>query len=74
LVFTDFYGPQSGALAVMIENYRSGLIWKLFMSNPEISGMLDRVGFKAGRTEFVVRGGRRSRILVRSSCYISWQN
>jgi len=41
-----FMGLNQAPIAVMIENYRSGLIWKLFMSNPEISGMLDRVGFK----------------------------
>jgi len=43
-----FMGLNQAPIAVMIENYRSGLIWRLFMSNPEISGMLDRVGFKAG--------------------------
>lgn len=32
-------------IVVMIENYRSGLIWKLFMSNPEIKPMLEQVGF-----------------------------
>jgi len=57
LVFTDFYGPQSGAHRGHDRKLSLGLIWKLFMSNPEISGMLDRVGFKLGRTEFVVRGG-----------------
>jgi hypothetical protein len=31
---------------VMVENYRTGLIWKLFMSNPEIRPMLNRIGFK----------------------------
>jgi exo beta-1,2-glucooligosaccharide sophorohydrolase (non-reducing end) len=41
-----FMGLNQAPIAVMIENYRSGLIWKLFMSNPEINGMLDRVGFK----------------------------
>jgi hypothetical protein len=30
----------------MVENYRTGLIWNLFMSNPEIRPMLDRIGFK----------------------------
>ena len=30
-----------------VENYRAGLIWKLFMSNLEIRPMLDRIGFKA---------------------------
>jgi hypothetical protein len=28
-----------------IENYRSGLLWRLFMSNPEIPAMLDNAGF-----------------------------
>jgi hypothetical protein len=29
----------------MIENHRSGLIWKLFMANPEIKPALDAMGF-----------------------------
>ncbi len=33
-------------IVVMIENYRSGLIWKYFMSNPEIQPALDAIGFK----------------------------
>jgi hypothetical protein len=32
-------------IAVMIENYRSGLIWDLFMSAPEIQKGLDKLGF-----------------------------
>jgi hypothetical protein len=28
----------------MVENYRTGLIWKLFMSNPEIQPMVASVG------------------------------
>ena len=31
---------------VMIENYRTGLIWKLFMSNPEIAPALKKIGFR----------------------------
>ncbi len=31
---------------VVIENYRSGLIWKLFMSNAEIKPDLDGIGFQ----------------------------
>jgi hypothetical protein len=42
-----FMGLNQAPITVMIENYRSGLIWKLFMSNPEIKPMLDRIGFKA---------------------------
>jgi len=33
-------------IVVMMENQRSRLIWKLFMSNPEIKPALDRVGFQ----------------------------
>ena len=29
----------------MIENYRSGLLWKLFMSCPEVQTGLDKLGF-----------------------------
>lgn len=32
-------------IVVMIENYRSGLIWKMLVSNPEIKPMLEKVGF-----------------------------
>jgi len=29
----------------MIENYRSGLLWKLFMSCPEVQDGLKKLGF-----------------------------
>ncbi len=42
----DIYmGLNQAPIAVMIENYRSGLIWKLFMANPEIQEMLRKTGF-----------------------------
>jgi exo beta-1,2-glucooligosaccharide sophorohydrolase (non-reducing end) len=41
-----YMGLNQAPITVMIENYRTGLIWKLFMSNPEIHPMLDRIGFK----------------------------
>lgn len=31
---------------IMIENHRTGLIWKLFMSNPEIAPALKAIGFE----------------------------
>ena len=34
-------GPQIG----MIENYRTGLLWKLFMSCPEVQAGLTKLGF-----------------------------
>jgi len=41
-----FMGLNQAPITVMIENYRTGLIWKLFMSNPEIKPMLQKVGFQ----------------------------
>jgi len=37
---------DQGTIVPMIENYRTGLCWDLFMSNPEIQPMLDAIGFK----------------------------
>ena len=34
-------------ITVMIENYRTGLVWNRFMANPEIPRALDAIGFKA---------------------------
>lgn len=36
---------DQGPIPVMIENYRSGLIWKLFMSAPEVQKGLIKLGF-----------------------------
>jgi hypothetical protein len=36
---------DQGPVVVMIENYRSGLIWGLFMSSPEIKIGLQKLGF-----------------------------
>jgi hypothetical protein len=36
---------DQGPIIVMIENYRSGLLWKLFMSSPEIKNGLKKLGF-----------------------------
>ncbi len=45
-----YMGLDQAPIVVMVENYRSGLIWKLFMSNPEIQPMLDRIGFQPDST------------------------
>ncbi|MBS1948079.1 MAG: beta-glucosidase [Bacteroidetes bacterium] len=37
---------DQGPEAVMIENYRSGLLWKLFMSCPEVQAGLKKLGFE----------------------------
>jgi hypothetical protein len=46
-----YMGLNQAPITVMIENYRTGLIWKLFMSNPEIKPMLDKIGFKKDATQ-----------------------
>jgi hypothetical protein len=41
-----YMGLDQAPIVVMVENYRSGLVWKMFMSNPEIQPMLDKIGFQ----------------------------
>ena len=36
---------DQGPIVVMMENYRSGLLWRLFMSCPEVKAGLKRLGF-----------------------------
>lgn len=38
-----YMGLNQAPIVVMIENYRTGLVWKNFMSNPEIREMLDKL-------------------------------
>ncbi|MFN2516239.1 MAG: glucoamylase family protein [Pyrinomonadaceae bacterium] len=38
-------GLNQAPIVVMIENHRSGLVWRLFMSNPEIEPALRAIGF-----------------------------
>jgi hypothetical protein len=40
-------GLNQAPMVVMIENYRSGLVWKNFMANPEIRPALKNIGFRA---------------------------
>ncbi len=40
-------GLNQAQIVVMIENYRSGLTWRHFMANPEITAALDSIGFTA---------------------------
>lgn len=36
---------DQGPIILMIENYRTGLLWDLFMSAPEIQAGLTKLGF-----------------------------
>jgi len=42
---TEYLAIDQGPEIAMIENYRSGLLWKLFMSCPEIQAGLKKLGF-----------------------------
>ena len=45
--YADSYlAISQGPIVVMIENYRTGLIWKLFMGIPEIREGMKKLGFK----------------------------
>lgn len=41
-----FMGLNQAPITIMIENHRTGLLWRLFMQNPEISAALERLGFE----------------------------
>ena len=43
----SYLAIDQGPIVAMIENYRSGLIWKLFMSCPEIQHGLKKLGFES---------------------------
>lgn len=42
---------DQGPIIIMIENYRTGLIWNYFMQIPDIQKGLTRLGFKSPRIE-----------------------
>jgi len=41
----SYISIDEGPIICMIENYRSGLLWNLFMSCPEVKKGLDKLGF-----------------------------
>lgn len=42
---TSYLAIDQGPIVCMIENYRTGLLWELFMSAPEVRAGLDKLGF-----------------------------
>ncbi len=43
----QYLAIDQGPIVVMIENYRTGLLWKLFMSCPEVQNGLQKLGFSS---------------------------
>jgi hypothetical protein len=48
-VAPSYLAIDQGPIVVMIENHRSGLLWKLFMSCPEVQSGLKKLGFSSPR-------------------------
>ena len=48
----QYLAIDQGPMVVMIENYRSGLLWKLFMNAPEVQNGLKKLGFHSGKYKF----------------------
>ncbi|HEY7575663.1 MAG TPA: glucoamylase family protein, partial [Thermoanaerobaculia bacterium] len=60
-VSQGYYGLDQGPVVLMIENFRSGLPWKLMRGCPDLVRGLRRAGFSGGwlrNAGAVVRGGR----------------
>src|SRR5207245_1323797 len=48
-VDVDYLGIDQGPIIAMIENYRTGLVWRVMRGNPYIVQGLCRAGFTGGR-------------------------
>ena len=47
----DYLGIDQGPILTMIENYRSGLVWRVMRENPHVRRGLTRAGFSGGWLE-----------------------
>lgn len=46
-VYKSYLAIDQGPIVVMIENYRSGLLWKNFMKNTDVQNGLKKLGFSS---------------------------
>lgn len=60
-ISNGYYGLDQGPIVLMIENYRSGLIWRLMRHCPYLVTGLGRAGFSGGWLGPEPMGGRRPR-------------
>jgi exo beta-1,2-glucooligosaccharide sophorohydrolase (non-reducing end) len=56
-----YMGLNQAPIVVMVENYRTGLVWKNFMANPEIGAMLRKLETLREGTQQVARPKLRER-------------
>jgi hypothetical protein len=48
-VADSYLAIDQGPIIIMIENHRTGLLWDLFMSCPEVQEGLKKLGFESPR-------------------------
>lgn len=53
---TSYLAIDQGPIIIMLENYRTGLLWDNFMANPEIQPMMDAIGMTIDSTATSVSG------------------
>ena len=46
-----YMGLNQAPITVMVENYRTGLVWKNFMANTEMQAMLQKLGKVTEQTQ-----------------------
>ena len=42
---SSYIAIDQGPIVVMMENYRTGLLWDSFMKDPDVLGGLEKLGF-----------------------------
>ena len=47
-VSSDHIGIDQGVMVAMLENHRSGLVWRVMRNNPHLRRGLERAGFSGG--------------------------
>jgi hypothetical protein len=68
--FADSYlAIDQGPIICMIENHRTGLLWNLFMQNPEIEPMLAAIGFEPDTSRVVATEELPQFLAVPPRCY-----
>jgi len=50
----EHIGIDQGTILLMIENYRTGMVWKYFMQNKYVRDAMRKIGFKYKRADYAV--------------------
>lgn len=54
-IASSYIAIDQGPIVIMMENYRTGLLWDLFMKNSDILTGLSRLGFTVSGQSAVLR-------------------